>query len=291
MKAMEESFEELQKKYGIKPDVLDTDEIGELVKPLKGRPGLTRWLMRRLCVDKVNWLHRHNYRTPGAPFAAGLLKDLDITLRIDNEQVLDSLPQGAFVTISNHPFGALDGIALIHMIASRRPAFKVIVNMVLNHITAMRPNFIAVDQQASDDPARKAVSMQGIKEAIMQVRRGEPIGMFPAGAMSKIDYGKGYLIDREWQPAMIRLIRQLKVPVIPIYFHGRNSFIFDLLGRTLWQLRTVRLPSEVFRKAHTTIHVTVGDPISVEEQSRHQESVEAFGDFLREKTYALRTWK
>ncbi len=219
-----------------------------------------------------------------------LLDDFNIKLRIDNEQVLDNLPEGAFITVSNHPFGALDGISLIHMVASRRPEYKVMVNMILNHITAMRPNFIAVDQTASDDPAKKAVSIRGIREAIKQVRSGQPIGFFPAGAMSKVNW-KWQLNDREWQPNIIRLIEQLKVPVIPIYFHGTNSFLFNLLGVTLWQLRTLRLPSEVWRKCNSTIHVSVGNPISVEEQMKHQGSTEEFGEWLKAQTYAMRSWK
>ena len=71
------------------------------------------------------------------------------------------------MTVSNHPFGALDGISLIRIVGERRPDFKVMVNMVLNHISAMRPNFIAVDALASDDPKKKAVSMRGIREALM----------------------------------------------------------------------------------------------------------------------------
>lgn len=92
--------------------------------------------------------------------------------------MLDNLPEGSFITISNHPFGALDGISLINIVAKRRPQFKVMVNMVLNYISAMRPNFIAVDAYQSSDPKKKAVSMNGIKAAIMQVRKGEPIGFF-----------------------------------------------------------------------------------------------------------------
>ena len=154
----------------------------------------------------------------------------------------------------------------------------------------MRPNFIAVDQTASDDPAKKAVSIRGIREAIKQVRSGQPIGFFPAGAMSKVNW-KWQLNDREWQPNIIRLIEQLKVPVIPIYFHGTNSFLFNLLGVTLWQLRTLRLPSEVWRKCNSTIHVSVGNPISVEEQMKHQGSTEEFGEWLKAQTYAMRSWK
>lgn len=274
----------------MKRTVLDYDDISKMVPRLKGKEKLVNRLLKFLSVDKVNWLHDHNCDTPGPEFAAGLLRDLEIKLKIDNEKVLDNLPEGAFVTVSNHPFGALDGISLIHVVSSRRPRFKVMVNMVLNYITAMRPNFIAVDALASEDPAKKAVSMNGIKQAIMQVRRGEPIGFFPAGAVSKVNI-RGRLEDREWQPTIIRLIQQLKVPVIPIYFHGSNSWWFNFLGVVCWQLRTLRLPAEVFRKKGKTLHLSVGEPISVEEQLKHSGSIEELGKFLKEKTYALRQCK
>lgn len=276
--------------YEIRPEVLSESDIYDKVSKLRKHPWLVRWVMKVLAIDKVNWIHSHNCSTPGPQFCTGLIADLDLKLRVDNAQVLDQFPEGAFITVSNHPFGALDGITLIHIVGMRRPKFKVMVNMVLNLITAMRPNFIAVDALASDDPAKKAVSMRGIKEAIMQVRRSEPIGFFPAGAVSKVNW-RGRLEDREWQPSIIRLIQQLNVPVIPIFFHGSNSWWFNLLGKISWQLRTLRLPAEVFRKKGKKLHVTVGNPITVEEQKLHQGSVEEFGQFLKTKTYALRSCK
>lgn len=274
----------------VKRTVLDVEDVIAMVPRLKGHEKLVAKALHWLDVDKVNDVHDRGFDHPGPPFVKFLLDDFNIRLRIDNEQVLDNLPQGAFVTVSNHPFGALDGITLIHLIASRRPEYKVMVNMILNRITAMQPNFIAVDQTASDDPAKKAVSIQGIKKAIVQVRRGQPIGFFPAGAMSKVNW-RGRLIDRPWQPSIIRLIEQLKVPVIPIFFHGSNSFLFNFLGVVCWQLRTLRLPSEVWRKCNSTLHISVGDPISVEEQMKHQGSVEEFGEYLKSQTYALRKLK
>lgn len=271
----------------VKRTVLDVEDVVGMVPKLKGHEKLVEKALHWLRVDKVNDVHDRGFDNPGPPFVKFLLEDFNIKLRIDNEQVLDNLPQGAFITVSNHPFGALDGITLIHMVASRRPEYKVMVNMILNHITAMRPNFIAVDQTASDDPDKKAVSIQGIKKAIMQVRRGHPIGFFPAGAMSKVNI-KGQLVDRPWQPSIIRLIEQLKVPVIPIYFHGSNSFLFNFLGVVCWQLRTLRLPSEVWRKCNSTLHISVGDPISVEEQLKHKGSTEEFSQWLKDQTYALK---
>lgn len=164
------------------------------------------------------------------------------------------------------------------------------VNMILGRITAMNPNFIKVDALASDDPAKKAVSMLGIKQCINQIKSGQPLGFFPAGAVSKVNW-RGRLVDRKWQDSVIRLIDKLKVPVIPIYFHGSNSWWFNFLGVVCWQARTLRLPAEVWRKCHTTMHISVGDPISVEEQRAHASSIDELGEYLKAKTYELRSRK
>ncbi len=271
----------------IKPSVLDFNDIAAMSPKLAAHPRLVKWLLHALSVDKVNDIHSRNCSHLGADFTTAMLKDLDVRLRVDNSKVLDNLPDGPFITVSNHPFGAIDGITLIHLIGTRRPKYKVMVNMVLNHISAMRPSFIAVDAMQSDDPKKKAVSMQGIREVIKNIRDGQPVGFFPAGAMSKINW-KLRLQDRQWQPTVMRLIQQLKVPVIPIFFNGTNSWWFNILGVVCWQARTLRLPAEVFRKAHKEVHISIGDPISVEEQMAHNGSLEELTAFLREKTYSLR---
>ena len=271
----------------IRPDVLNYEDIRRIVPKLDGHEKLVNWLLHFLSVDKVNRVHANCCDTPGPEFARRLLFDeYRLTLRIDNEQILDNLPEGAFITVSNHPFGALDGIALIHIIGSRRPEFKVLVNMILNQITAMRPNFIAVDPLASTDPSKRSVSVNGIRQALRQLSDGNPVGFFPAGAMSKTTLRHG-LQDREWQKSVLQIIHRAKVPVIPIFFHGGNSWWCNLLGHICWPARSLRLPAEVFRKVGTEIHISVGDPISPAEQALHAVTPETLGKFLREKTYEL----
>jgi putative hemolysin len=274
----------------LKRTVLDADDIMRMVPKLQGHRRLVEGLIHLIELDKVNAIHDHNCDTPGPGFVRGLLNDLDIKLKIDNEERLNNLPEGAFVTVSNHHFGALDGIILIDLIASRRPRYKVMVNMVLNYIRAMRPNFIAVDAMASDDPKKRAVSMAGIREVIRLVRQGDPVGFFPAGAVAKVNW-RLRLTDREWQPNIIQLIEKLKVPVVPIFFHGSQSWLFNLMGVVCWQVRTIMHPHEVFNKRGRTFHITVGEPISVEEQLKHMGSQKEFGDFLRQRTYELRNKK
>ncbi|ANU64307.1 lysophospholipid acyltransferase family protein [Muribaculum intestinale] len=274
----------------IKRSVLDYDDIVAMVPKAAGHRKLINRLLHWLSVDKVNDVHDRYCDNPGPEFSRNLLKDFDINLRVDGREVLDSLPDGAFITVSNHPFGALDGISLIALMGTLRPDFKVMVNMVLNRISAMRPNFIAVDALASDDPAKQTVSKKGIMEAIRQVRSGHPLGFFPAGAVSKINRSLR-IEDREWQPTIIRLVRQMGVPVVPIYFHGHNSALFNILGVISWQLRTLRLPTEVWRKCHSTIHISVGDIIPAEKIKEFGDNDKALGEFLKASTYELRKRK
>ncbi|MCH5247643.1 MAG: 1-acyl-sn-glycerol-3-phosphate acyltransferase [Muribaculaceae bacterium] len=274
--------------YEIRPDVINVDDVIQMVPKLKGHEKLVERVLRFLQVDEVNRVHGSLCDTPGPEFSKRLIyEDFKISLRIDNEELLNNLPEGAFITVSNHPYGALDGIILIYLISSRRPEFKVMVNMILNKISAMRPNFIAVDAMQSNDPEKRKISINGIRQTMRQLKEGHPVGFFPAGAMSKINW-KYQQVDREWQPTVVQIIQKAKVPIIPIFFHGGNSFLCNILGRVCWPARSLRLPAEVFRKRGTEIHVSVGDVISVDEQLQHQASLEEFSKFLRDETYKLR---
>ena len=280
-------MEEDYSKYDVRPDILNYEDFRRMVPALDGHPKVVAWLMRLLWLDRCNRDHAAVCDTPGPEVARRLLEERwNVNVVVEGEEVLDHLPPGAFITVSNHPFGAIDGIILINLIGHRRPAFKVMVNMILNHISSMRPNFIAVDQSASSDPSKRAVSVAGIRSVIRQLKNGEPIGFFPAGAMSKTTLRHG-LQDREWQPSVLQIIYKAKVPVIPIFFHGRNSHLCNIMGHVCWPLRSLMIPREMIRKSGKTVRVSVGQPISVEEQERFSSS-EELGKYLRQKTYELR---
>lgn len=269
--------------------VLDYDDVCKIAPWFKGKPNLVNRIFKLLAIDKVNWIHDHNADTPGVPFVQGLLKDLNITTDVRGIEALEQFRDGGgFITVSNHPFGALDGIILIKLVGEIREDFKVMVNMILNHISAMRPNFINVDALASDDPAKRAVSMKGITDAMRHVKEGHPLGFFPAGAVSKFTRDL-HIEDREWQPTIMRLIQKLKVPVVPIYFHGHNSLFFTILGMIDWRIRTLKLPSEVFRRHDETFRISVGQPIMPEVQAQYK-TPEELGVFLKGETYKMKKW-
>ncbi len=198
----------------LRPDVLNYDDIRKMAPALEGHEKLVNKVLHLLSIDKVNRIHSDYCDTPGIPFAQRLVKEeFKWKLRIDNLDVLAGFKDGPFITVSNHPFGSYDGILLLDIVGTFRPDYKVMVNLILNQIQAMRPNFIAVDPLKSDDPEKKKITMQGIRTAMKHVKEGHPLGFFPAGAVAKVDKTL-HVNDREWQPSVIRLIHQLKVPVI-----------------------------------------------------------------------------
>lgn len=283
-------MEEDYSQYEIRPDILNYEDLRKMIPLLDGHPKLTAWLMRRMWLDKCNMHHAAVCDTPGPDVARRLLDEQwHVNVEVEDLEVLDHLPEGAFITVSNHPFGAIDGIILIHLIGSRRPKFKVMVNMILNHISSMRPNFIAVDPMASDDPKKRATSVAGIRAVLRQLKEGEPIGFFPAGSMSKTTLRRG-LQDRPWQDSVLQIIYKAKVPVIPIFFHGRNSRLCNIMGHICWPLRSLMIPREMLKKSGKTVKVSVGQPIPVEKQAEFSTPQE-LGKYLREKTYELRSSK
>lgn len=285
---MSDNKGEIQEQLPVKRAVLDYDDVRKMAPFFEGKEKLVNKVFHWLAVDKTNDYHSRNMHLPGPEFSHKMFDELGATMTIRNEEVLNSIPEGPFITVSNHPYGALDGMALIDIVGHHRSDFKVMVNMILNHIGALRPNFIAVDALASDDPAKRAVSVKGITDAMRHVKQGHPLGFFPAGAVSKLTWGLR-IEDREWQPSVIRIIQKLKVPVIPIYFHGHNSWVFTMLGMIDWRLRTLRLPTEVFNKTNREFRVSVGNVITPEEMAQYT-TPEELGAFLKQKTYNLKKW-
>ena len=200
------------------------------------------------------------------------------------EEDLKRLPkEGAFVTISNHPLGGLDGILLLKLLLERRSDFKVMANFLLQNIPQIKPFVLAVNPFEERKEVKS--SFEGIKQAILHLKDGKPLGVFPAGEVSTFKVGKNYT-DRAWEPATMRLIKNANVPVIPIYFHARNSRIFYKLASINSILRTLKLPSEILTQEKRIIKVRIGNPVTIKDQQEFAKLPD-YINFLRKKTYML----
>lgn len=252
----------------MKKSVVDIYDLQEMAPFFKGRVGtwLGKLLIKCLRVDLVNKVHARNCHLRGAEFTSALLHDpiIDLSYEVHNKEILDHLPEGAFVTVSNHPIGSLDGIMLIDIFASRRPDFKVMVNGILTKIGAMEDNFISVVPDSHKRGANPA-NVNGVRLSLQRLKEGHPMGFFPAGAISFYNKKEKQVRDLSWAHSVIRLVRKAKAPVYPVYFDFQNTHFFYWLGNISWQIRTLRIPTEAFNKRGKKADVYIGEPISPEE--------------------------
>ena len=128
-------------------------------------------------------------------------------------------------------------------------------------------------------------SIAGVKSALLHLREGKPLGIFPAGEVSTHKDGK-LNVDKPWEEGAIKLIKKANVPVIPIYFHAKNSRLFYFLSKFSDTLRTAKLPSEIIQQRGRVIKVRIGKPISVKDQDTFK-ALPDFYKFIRRKTYML----
>lgn len=273
----------------MKEKLLSYDDVRKMSPILRGPFGniLIKFAMWLTGMNKVNRIYDTSKQYEGPEFCKHLLQDVGVNIVVENIEVLNQYEGAAFITVSNHAYGHIDGIAAIATIASVRPDYKMMVNFILGMIDAMSPNFIAVNPFQSGKMASKS-SLEGIKQSIEHIKSGHPLGFFPAGAVSKtkVRNFRMEVEDREWQEPVLKLIKKSKVPVIPMYFSGKNSWFFNFLDLVNWRLRSLRLGHEVYNKKGKTIYLRLGEPISPEEQAKHTD-IKEFGEFLKAKTYAL----
>ena len=252
----------------------------------KAGNALGRVLMRMLSVDRINDLYDRHLTFQGPDFASAVLKDLGVSYEIFGEDILHDLPEGPFVTISNHPYGSLDGVMLVDIFGHLRPDFKVIVNRFLGRIKTMSGSFIYVTPTGNEHKNPTKDSIQGIKEAVAHLRGEHPLGIFPSGAVSDLSLKDRCIRDREWQEAVIRLIKKMRVPIIPVHFLDRNSDFYYSLGLIDWRIRLLRLPAEVFNKCGKRTRIVIGEIITPQMQDSY-EDVHEFSEYLRNTVYNL----
>ena len=167
----------------MKKSVVDINDLQEAAPFFKSRIGtfLGKLLIKGLGVDKVNRVHANNCHLRGSAFTSALLSDplIDIRYNLHNAEVLDHLPEGAFITISNHPIGS-----------------------VMPDSTGNGPN-----------PA----NINGVRYSLQRLKEGHPMGFFPAGAISFYNKEDKEIHDLPWTHSVIRLIKKANVPVYPFY--------------------------------------------------------------------------
>lgn len=219
-------------------------------------------------------------------FAEKALDELGVTIAVD-EQALARLPtEGPLIVVANHPFGGIEGMVLATILRRVRPDVKLMANDMLSVIPDMRDLFFFVDVFGGDASARR--NMTSIRSAISWVKDGGLLGVFPAGAVSHLHMKHRTVADPPWSPTIARIIQRTGAPVTPVFFDGRNSNLFQIMGMVHPSLRTAMLPREMLRRRDTTISAQIGNVIDQRRLSQLSDPDEMMS-YLRMRAYILKT--
>ena len=242
------------------------------------------WILMKISqMSSINRFYDRHKHLKGLEFLDAIIEHYEIDFEIPEEDFKRLPKDGSYITISNHPLGGIDGVLLLRLMLEYRPDFKIIANFLLRRIEPLAPYILPVNPFENHKEVQSSVG--GFKNALNHLREEHPLGIFPAGEVSTYKDGK-LIVDRPWEEAAIKLIKRAEVPIVPIYFHAKNSKLFYRLSRINDIFRTAKLPSELTTQRNRSIKVRIGQPISVENQKEH-EKLEDFTELLRRKTYIL----
>jgi putative hemolysin len=266
--------------------IITTEEFAKATKLDKLKmPGLAALLMEVMKINQVNELFAQAQPKQGPEFVDAILKGCGVDIEFDERELKNIPATGSFIAIANHPYGGIEGMVLLKILCMARPDAKLMANFLLKKIPNLSDYFVAVNPFENIEHSS---SISGLKSTLELLANGTPIGIFPAGEVSTFKVDKQQITDRMWHPVVGKIIARAKVPVVPIYFHGNNGLLFNLLSMIHPALRTAKLPSELFNKQGHTIKLRIGKPINVEDIPDYNNATKLL-NFLRARTYALGT--
>ncbi len=216
-------------------------------------------------------------------FAEAVFENLDLTLDVSEEDLAQVPGTGGLVFVANHPYGAIDGLALLQVLGKARPDLKVMANFLLQQLEPLKDRIIGVNPF---EQLTARSSFQGMRQAMAHVNEGGALAVFPAGEVSSWHTDVKAVSDPRWKIPAIKLTQHLNVPVVPVWFDGANSMVFQLLGMIHPDLRTLALPTEMMRMRGRSVRMRIGKPIPAKEIAAFG-STEQLARFLRARTYAL----
>lgn len=256
-------------------------KFGFLKNPMAGA------VMSLTQINKVNALYDKLKDKEGKDFFDSFVRERNLQYIVFEEDLAKIPKTGPFILVANHPLGAIDGILMTKILSEVRPDFKVMGNFLLEKIKPMEPYVIAVNPFEGRKEAYSSSS--GMRETLRHLQEGGCVGIFPAGEVSNKNNKYSEILDKEWEKPALKLIKKAKVPVIPMYFHAKNSRLFYQVAKLHPNLQTLMLPSEMMNDRDKPIRIRIGRPIPTKIMDE-TESIEELGEFLKRKVYMMKSY-
>ncbi len=220
----------------------------------------------------------------GRPFFQAMLDGLGVELSLAPSELAKIPIKGATVVVANHPFGLLEGAAIMSRLLTVRDDVKVLTNDVIATVPEVRDWFIPVDVFSGANAAQ--ANQRGLRRAFEWLKKGGMLVVFPAGEVSHMQWSRLSITDPEWSSSVARLIRRTNAAAVPVYVRGSNSALFQVLGLIHPRVRTALLPHEFLNKRSRKLDIRIGHAIAPA-RSAGMSSDDALTRYLRWRTYLL----
>ena len=199
---------------------------------------------------------------------------------------LVSIPrQGPLILLANHPYGILDGLMMGYILSVVRGDFRILAHKVFRKAEDLDRVILPVNFDETKEAVRETLETR--KEALAYLASGGAIGVFPGGTVSTAARPFGRPMDPGWRSFTARMVAKSGAQVVPIYFDGTNSRMFQLASHLHYTLRMGLLISEFRKRVGTPVRVVIGQPIDAGELALRARDSRQMMDFLRRKTYEL----
>jgi putative hemolysin len=249
--------------------------------------GLIRLVEKATGQPKLKRMYVHNQRFPRADetFWQAAVRSLELDVRYDADALAAVPKTGPVVFVANHPYGVLDGIVMAWLVSKVRSDFVVLTHIVLTRAPEAARFILPVDFSGSEEAERTNLTSRAAARA--QLERGGAVVVFPAGAISTTPdkFGLKPAVDGRWQPFVSQLIQRSEATVVPIWFGGQNSRLFQIASHLSLTLRLSLIFHEVKTRIGTSLPVVIGAPVpfvSIAIRNR-----QALADELRARVYAM----
>lgn len=205
---------------------------------------------------------------------------------IDTDGTLERIPDsGPTVVVANHPYGILDGLAMGRLMSMRRKDFKIVAHTVFTRAPELQEHILPVSFDETKEAT--ALNLKTRREAIAHLEAGGAIAIFPGGCVSTAPDPFGQPIDPRWKNFTAKMAARPGVRVVPMFFEGRNSRLFQAISHVSQTLRYGLLLREFGRRVGGSVTVKIGNPIEEPEISARRTDPTALMDYLRSTVYML----
>jgi putative hemolysin len=198
---------------------------------------------------------------------------------------LSNIPKtGPLILIANHPYGILDGLMMGHILSESRGDFRILAHRVFRKAEDL--NRIILPISFDETREARALNIETRRQSLQYLGEGGAIGIFPGGTVSTGAKPFSHPMDPGWRGFTARMIAKSDATVVPVFFDGHTSRLFQIASHLHSTLRMGLLIKEFRTRVDTPVDVVIGKPIGRDVLDSVRDS-KAMMDFLRKATYEL----